>query len=311
MTVKEAVSEYLLFKRASGLSSNTISDYEYHLLPFCRYFGDTFDIQEITYTPILKFGAYISEHYPKQGTRNTYVRNTKLFLRWLSVQYGPDFLKFSPERIPVPKRPKKDVYRLTRDDIYILFKETVSCSEWLTARNRAILALLLGSGLRLHEVVSLKANNIYLVSNGQNSVRVLGKGSKARAVGIGELAVYYIKRYLDLCPYKGSEFIFYTSSGSPLTDYSIKCFMHRLKVKTGIPFSSHSLRHNYASIFVDFNLDHFGRSGEMELSSIMGHASVNTTLEYVHIAHQERSVKSYLDILKGVVNPEEVVKHNA
>lgn len=94
--------------------------------------------------------------------------------------------------------------------------------------------------------------------------------------------------------------LFHTADGRDLTDWTIKNFMARLRRKTGIPFTAHSLRHNYASFFVNYNLDNKGTIGMQELAAIMGHSSVKTTERYVHVAMQHRSLKSYVDILESV-----------
>ena len=300
MTVQQAIDRFILLKKASALSQATIKDYEYHLLPFLRYFGSDRLLSSISLEDALKFFAYVSDYWNAQGTRYTYLHNTKLFLDWLYNDCEPDTLAFNPSALPKPKKPKKKVYRLTKGDIQYLFKVACSSVPWISTRNRAILSLLLGSGLRLHEVVSLRSCNIDFQSQ---SLVVLGKGDKARAVGFGELANYFMKEYEKLCPHSMNDFFFRNNDGSPLSDNAVKMFVYRLKKITGIPFCAHSLRHNYATAFVDYQMDHFHRTGEQELALVMGHASVNTTLGYVHVAEQQRSIKSYVDILQGICEP--------
>ena len=300
MTVQDAFNNYILFKRASSLSEATIKDYKYHLLPFLRFFGSDREISSISYNNVLTFFASVSERWKSQGTKYTYLHNTKLFLDWLYNACEPDTLAFNPSALPKQKKPKKKVYRLTKGDIQYLFKVACSSVPWISARNRAILSLLLGSGLRLHEVVSLRSYNIDFQSQ---SLVVLGKGDKPRAVGFGQLANYYMKEYEKLCPHSMNDFFFRNNDGSPLSDNAVKMFVYRLKKITGISFCAHSLRHNYATAFVDYQMDHFHRTGEQELALVMGHASVNTTLGYVHVAEQQRSVKSYVDILQGICEP--------
>ena len=94
--------------------------------------------------------------------------------------------------------------------------------------------------------------------------------------------------------------LFRTVDGRDLTAWTIKNFMARLRKKTGIEFTSHTLRHNYTSRFVNFNLETRGVIGMQELAAILGHSSPKTTERYVHVAMQHRSLKSYVDVLKGV-----------
>ena len=301
MTVQQAIDRFILLKKAAALSNATIKDYEYHLLPFLRYFGSDCLLSSITYDNVLEFFAYVSDRWSAQGTRYTYLHNTKLFLEWVYSSCEADTLAFNPAALPKSKKPKKKVYRLTKGDIQFLFSSAGSSFvPWIAVRNQAILSLLLGSGLRLHEVVSLRSCNIDFQSQ---SLVVLGKGDKPRAVGFGQLANYYMKEYEKLCPHSMNDFFFRNYDGSPLSDNAVKMFVYRLKKITGISFCAHSLRHNYATAFVDYQMDHFHRTGEQELALVMGHASVNTTLGYVHVAEQQRSVKSYVDILQGICEP--------
>ena len=300
MTVQQAIDRFILLKKAAALSKATIKDYRYHLLPFARYFGSDRQLASISYDDVLTFFAFVSDRWNAQGTRYTYLHNTKLFLEWVYNACGAEMLSFVPASLPKPRKQKKKVYRLTKGDIQYLFSVAGSSISWVKVRNQAILSLLLGSGLRLHEVVSLRSCN---VDFDNQIIAVLGKGDKTRAVGFGSLANYYMKEYERLCPYPMKDFFFRNCDGTPLSDNAVKMFVYRLKKSTGIPFSAHSLRHNYATSFVDYQMEHFHRTGEQELALVMGHASVNTTLGYVHVAEQERSVKSYVDILQGICEP--------
>ena len=125
-----------------------------------------------------------------------FVKKPKLFLEWVYSSCEADTLAFNPAALPKSKKPKKKVYKLTKGDIQFLFSSAGSSFvPWIAVRNQAILALLLGSGLRLHEVVCLRSYNIDFQSQ---SLVVLGKGDKPRAVGFGQLANYYMKEYEKL-----------------------------------------------------------------------------------------------------------------
>lgn len=199
MIIAELCSSYLKYRQASCVSSKTLSDYEYHILPFCRYFGDSREISSISYDEMLDFYVFVQNKWKKQGTRYTYLRNTVLLLDWLTRNYGADVLQFSLSRLPKVKNAVKDIHLLTDDEIITLFQACNSPHQWLTARNCAILAVTLGSALRLHEVVNIKAVNVAL---DERYLSVIGKGNKPRYIAFNALAEYYIREYLCLCPYR-------------------------------------------------------------------------------------------------------------
>ena len=297
MSVSELCKAYLRYRQASCIAETSLQDYRYHILPFRRYFGDDRDVSSITLDEMLDFYIYVRETWKRQGTRYTYTRGTVLLLDWFVQNYGTQALLFSVRQLPKVKNAIKDVHLLTDAEIQSMFEACRASYAWVTIRNCGILSVTLGSALRLSEVVNIKTSNVNL---DERYLSIIGKGSKPRYVAFNGLAEYYIRKYLSVCPYPSSKSLFHTVDGRDITAWTIKNFMARLRKKTGIEFTSHTLRHNYTSRFVNFNLETRGVIGMQELAAILSHSSPKTTERYVHVAMQHRSLKSYVDVLKGV-----------
>jgi site-specific recombinase XerD len=149
-------------------------------------------------------------------------------------------------------------------------------------RNRALLAVLYRSGLRVGEALALRPADVDLEAG---TIRVLrGKGGKARTVGIDAQACSVVARWLDRRRTSGTPRtapLFCTLAGEPLSDRYVRAMVKRMAERAGIQkrVHPHALRHTHASELaaegVPMNL----------LQAQLGHSSLATTDRYVrHIA---------------------------
>lgn len=296
MTVQEAFERFILKKKLKNLSPKTIQNYTDFLMPFLSYLGKDTDISLITTDLVL---GYISSLYDRKladATRATYIRHIKAFLRWLKDCYN---IPVALSEIELPKTGKKLVHILSADDIKHLFASVHCESEWLTKRNCSIIALMLGSGLRQGEVTTLKWENVYF---DDGYALVCGKGSKERCVPLGSTVSRYLKDYRSECPFS-NDYVFVCRRGKPITNNAIKQLMQKLKQETGINFSSHKLRHNFATNFCKDSLETTGQCDAFTLQVLMGHENVKTTEKYMHYASSliaSKNAHSHLDAVFGV-----------
>ena len=265
-------------------------------MPFIRYIGESIEVSEITTDLVLEYISKLYDRPLADASRATYIRHIKAFVRWLKDKYN---IPVALSEIEMPKVAKKLVHILTVDEIKSLF-ECIKCeSEWMRWRNCAIVAFMLSSGLRQNEVATLLWNNIY---TGQGYAVVHGKGNKERCVPLGNLVGIYLEKYKELCPFQ-SDFVFVERHGEPLTNNAIKLLIQKLKRQTGIDFSSHKLRHNFATNYCRESLEETGQCDAYTLQVLMGHENVKTTEGYMHYAHSlvaSRNSHSYLDKVFGV-----------
>lgn len=281
MILNDMLQEFLFQKELAGLSKQSLKDYENILQIFVDYAGKELHLEMITYSLATQYIKYLMGKGLAKATLATYIRNFRIFLKWISVEYG---LSFDYQKIKIPKTPKKLVNLLNDSDIAFLFSSIDNSISipWIAARNKAIIALMLDSGLRQLEVCSLLKCNI---NAEKMALKVTGKGAKERFVPLGNMSLYFLKEYIKVCPVHDSPYVFIARLGNPITTTTVKVFMNHLKHDTGLDLSSHKLRHNFATNYCIDNLRETGNSNTYDLSILMGHESIETTKKYEHFAH--------------------------
>lgn len=156
-----------------------------------------------------------------------------------------------------------------------------SGDEALALRDRAMLELIYGCGLRVSEAVELTASGLHLE---QGYLAVIGKGSKERAVPLGSKAAGAIREYLargrgQLDPSGRARALFLGRGGRKLTRQGFWKRLKTLALKAGLPpLSPHVLRHSFATHLVE------GGADLRSVQLMLGHADITTTQIYTHVA---------------------------
>ncbi|MBA2593321.1 MAG: site-specific tyrosine recombinase XerD [Pseudomonadota bacterium] len=152
----------------------------------------------------------------------------------------------------------------------------------LGLRDAAMLETLYATGLRVSELVGLRASRY---NPRQATVRVTGKGGKDRLVPLGASALDLLDRYLRqsrpvLLASAPSDFLFVTRRGRPLTRQAFWYLIKRYAVRAGIakPLSPHTLRHAFATHLLDHGAD------LRVVQLLLGHRDISTTQIYTHVA---------------------------
>ena len=162
--------------------------------------------------------------------------------------------------------------------------DSVQLSDVTGVRDRAILEVLYGCGLRVSEVVGLRISDVFVK---EKFVRVVGKGDKQRLVPIDGVAIEYVLKYLGMRqePYdKASEdILFLNRFGRRLSRISVFNMVKRQAVIAGIhkEISPHTFRHSFATHLIENGAD------LRAVQEMLGHESIITTEIYTHI---EKSV---------------------
>ncbi len=150
---------------------------------------------------------------------------------------------------------------------------------WVLARDAAVLALLYGCGLRISEALGLSRRDAPVGE--EDSLRVLGKGGKTRAVPVIAPVRRAVEAYLALCPFRLPEEgpLFVGEKGGPLSPRIIQLAVAGLRGALGLPDTAtpHALRHSFATHLLS-------RGGELRaIQELLGHASLSTTQVYTQI----------------------------
>ena len=186
-------------------------------------------------------------------------------------------LEADPARlVDLPKPEKALPDPVTQQEAFALLEAAEN------PRDRAIVLLLYGAGLRISEVVRLDLPSVYLDAG---LVRVLGKGKKERVVPIGQEVIDALRRYLEEDRPKRlrghtTDLVFPGRDGMrPLTRQAAFVIVRRLQVAAGIPrdISPHKLRHAFATHLVR------GGADLRSVQAMLGHADLRTTEVYTHV----------------------------
>ncbi|MCW2315745.1 integrase/recombinase XerC [Rhodoblastus acidophilus] len=150
---------------------------------------------------------------------------------------------------------------------------------WIVARDAAALALLYGAGLRISEALAIKRGDAPVGS--VDSLTIVGKGGKTRAVPVIQPVRAAVESYLDLCPHPlaADGPLFVGARGGPLSPRIIQLTVQRLRGALGLPDSAtpHALRHSFATHLL-------GRGGDLRsIQELLGHASLSTTQIYTAV----------------------------
>jgi integrase/recombinase XerD len=176
---------------------------------------------------------------------------------------------------PAKRLPKA----LPLDAVERLLAAAGSAGTALALRDRALLELLYGTGARISEAVGLDVDDVELESG---AVRLMGKGSKQRAVPVGSYAVEAVSAYLVRArPQlsgvgRGSPALFLNARGGRLSRQSAWSVLRSAAERAGVDgdVSPHTLRHSFATHLLD------GGADVRVVQELLGHASVTTTQVY-------------------------------
>lgn len=280
MTLSVAYDEFLLDQRVKGNSPRTLEYYENVLTIFINYLGKDFPVSDITLRTCKEYYLHLVEGRDiKSVSVQSYIRGLRAFLRWL---YDNDYTDVNIcERFKLPKATRNIVDVLSDEEIERLLN-VLSGSEWLNVRNRLIVALMLDSGLRLNEVVTLKESSVHLKDR---YLIVTGKGDKQRTVPFGDFTFRTLEEYLQITQkarFKDSLIIKVSETlcaFEPITDTAIKNLFRKLKKRADIPrLYPHLLRHTFATRYLE-------NGGNIyTLQAILGHTSLEMVKKYLHLA---------------------------
>ena len=183
------------------------------------------------------------------------------------------------EFIERPKVKKTLPKALSVDDVDLLLN--IELNTPFDYRNKAMLELMYGCGLRVSEVINLELNDID-ISN--SLIRIFGKGSKERDVPVGEYAIYYLKEYIArrdlLLKDKPCNKLFLNNHGLGMTRQGFFKNLKKLLLEKGLNsnISPHTLRHSFATHLVNRGAD------LRSVQEMLGHSDISTTKIYTKVS---------------------------
>ena len=270
MTLSEALNEFLIEQASRGNSRATIEDYRRAIGFFISYSGNE-EMSELTIALCKSYYLDLVARRISSISAQSYVRHLRAFLRWA---YDNELVAENiPYRFRLPKaqRPRIDV--LTDAELTQLFR-TLEGEDVLSVRNRAMIHLFLDSGLRLHELVTVRTRFLHIP---ERYVIVDGKGNKQRAAPFGNTCRDALSAYAAVSERR--EYFFQKADGAPISDYTVKQLFRSLKAESDIPrLHPHLLRHTFATRYLENGGNIYA------LQSILGHTSLEMVRRYSHLA---------------------------
>ena len=262
--------------RRRGLSKKTIENYVFCVNRFFQWRKK--DPRKITKKDIKEFVSFLNSKGYSGNTINVYINALKFLLQEVLAKRVLWRVKFSKKAKTLP-------VVLTQEEVVLL----ISSIE--NKKHKLIIELMYGAGLRVSEVVNLKLEDLE-IENGYGWVRK-GKGNKDRLMIIPNSLVYRLREYIfENKIEKG--FIFLGRKGRHLHKRSVQEIVKKASKKAKIKKNvhAHTLRHSFATHLVENGYD------VTSVQTLLGHASMNTTMIYVHMAKPKLiNVKSPLDDL--------------
>jgi integrase/recombinase XerD len=187
--------------------------------------------------------------------------------------------------VVLPRRPRKLPRALSPSETERLIDAAIGSAP-RALRDRALVELLYGAGLRVSEAVGVEKGGVDLELR---VVRVLGKGGKERLVPLGRPAAEAVRRYLALGrPHLDRRYrpeLFLNARGGPLTRAGAFLILRRLAEKAGLEperVHPHLLRHSFATHLLE------GGADLRSVQEMLGHADLATTERYTHVSDRRR-----------------------
>lgn len=233
---------------------------------------------DIEYQNITNYLKYLDNNNYETSSIIRKIVSIKLFHKYLSEEYK---IKDISSKIINPRLRRKLPNILTIEEVDNLLD--IKLNTPFDYRNKAMLELMYSSGLRVSELVDLKLNNIDL-DNGY--VRCLGKGKKERIIPIGEIAIEYLKKYIN--EYRNSmkkgyytENVFLNNHGKNITRQGFFLIIKNIAKEKNIDknITPHMLRHSFATHLLN------NGANLRTIQEMLGHSSITTTQIYTNVSN--------------------------
>ena len=271
----ERFINYLQYTK--NASPKTVENYSLWVNRFTDYIWDI-DASQIKMMHIQDFRTYLIKQGLSPKTVNYHAVGLRSFFKFMLRN---DVETLSPEKIDLAKIPPRRVSYLSENQVQDILQAPAKYEKnsLKILRDKAILATLYGTGLRVTELITLKTKDIKL---SENQFSVIWKGSKLRSVFLTQDAKEKLKKYI-LSRADDSEYLFislsWNSYWEPLSRNSIESLVKKYAELVWIKekVTPHTLRHSFATSLLRRGAD------IRSVQALLGHSSIQTTQIYTHV----------------------------
>ena len=272
---KDILSDYAYYlKIERAMSPNTVKSYVGELRSFLE-FADK-KPSDITSEDIISFFKSLDGLLSKRSQAH-FLSAMNSFFEYLAIE--GEITENPCDKVDAPKLGRYLPVVLSVDEVFAII-DSVGDKSLKDIRDKAILEVLYGCGLRVSELCSLKISDIF---SKEGFVRVIGKGDKQRLVPVGSPALDAIGAYLSVRPSSDDSildnFLFHNRFGKPLSRISVFNMVKERAMAAGISkeISPHTFRHSFATHLIENGAD------LRLVQEMLGHESVLTTEIYTHL----------------------------
>ena len=285
MDQRQRFFDYLEYER--NLSSHTLQAYRQDLEEFYQFLERRAETLEESPRQVRSYLSWLRSLEREKTTIARKMASLRAYFRWLQRN---SFWEMNPmESFRTPKKDKKLPIYLEETEIANLLSLISEDSTGL--RDRAILEILYGSGIRASELCGLNLDDVH---SGQGSLLVYGKGSKERLAPFGQVAQESLERYLKesrdllLKADKTEKALFLNSKGNRLSPRSLQRIVQKWAVHLSEKrkISPHVFRHTFATHLLNHGAD------LRAVQELLGHSNISTTQIYTHVS-QDRLMAVY------------------
>lgn len=286
---RDLIDSYLIYlDKELNYSEDTIESYKRDLINYQEYLDKkNISYKNITKLEILDYLKYLDDIKLNNKSISRHLSSLRSFYNYLVEIKDIDSNIF--KRIKNPKVEKKLPNYLSINEVEELLNSIKEDTKE-EIRDKCLFELMYSTGMRVSEVSDLKLKSINI---SDNTIRVLGKGSKERIVLYGEYFKDIINKYFkvrDKFLIKGNiDNLFINKNGDKLSRESITYIVNKIEKKSGInhKISPHILRHSFATHLLDNGAD------IRSVQELLGHENLDTTEIYTHVSN-ERLRSEYL-----------------
>ena len=272
----DSFMEYVRVEK--GLSANTQEAYSHDLVQWFDYLSTSKESLEASVSFYVGF-MHDSGLSPVSISRK--LTSLRMFYKFL-VSEG--IIESSPvDLVEMPRLPKSLPKVLSVDEVKNMIESTSESRSM--QRDRAMLEVLYGCGLRVSELIGL---NLADFEFSEGFVRVLGKGSKERWIPLGQYAREALIEYIqgersELVNNKSMKAVFCNLRGKRISRVAVWKIIQKYKLYAGIQreISPHTFRHSFATHLLDNGAD------LRVVQELLGHANLTTTQIYTHLSREQ------------------------
>lgn len=278
------ITDYIKYiENIRNYSHNTIVNYSSDLEEYNKYLKNKkIDILSVTYKEVKEYLSYL---YDKKYSKSSLSRKISTLRSFYKYLYNESLIDKNPYIfVSLPKKEKKLPRYVNYEDLDLIFN-IPDLNTTYGIRDRLILELLYGTGIRVSELCNIKLKDIDLKNK---TIRIIGKGDKERIVLYGEYCSEILSKYLNVR--ENEEYLILSNNNKKINVSTVqkilKDILKQASIKKNI--TPHVFRHTFATHLLNEGCD------ILTVKELLGHSSLDTTQIYTHVSN-EKLRKVYLD----------------